>query len=116
MSTTIPRPDLSGLEGHMAIWGLPTTEHRLSKRLSSNMDEVRSFYDAMLPRLPGVIEYLNQFPLDSIPQEDHQLAWTALAMCEIDNATNKWKNVVLDTGIDIRRMISKTCFADRGRG
>ncbi len=115
MSTTTPRPEISGLENHLAAWGLPTTEKRLSKRLSSNMEEVRSFYDAMLPRLPEFIEYLNQFPLDTIPQEAHQLAWASLAMCEVDNAINKWHHITLDTGIDILRMIPKTNFPDRGQ-
>ncbi|AJP47629.1 hypothetical protein PG1C_02410 [Rugosibacter aromaticivorans] len=114
MSTAIPRPELSALEAHIAAWGLPTTEHRLSKRLSSSMDEVRAFYDAMLPKLPEVIDYLNQFPLDGIPKNDNPLVWATLAMCEVDNAVNKWNRVVLDTGIDIRRMIPKTSFSDRG--
>ena len=108
-------PDIAGLENHFAAWGLPTTEKRLLKRLSSNMEEVRSFYDAMLPRLPEFIEYLNQFPLDAIPKEAHQLAWATLAMCEVDNAINKWNDITLDTGIDILRMIPKKNFPDRGQ-
>ncbi|HEY8857290.1 MAG TPA: hypothetical protein VIM43_08050 [Rugosibacter sp.] len=115
MSITTPRPETSGLENHLTTWGLPTTEKRLVKRLSSNMEEVRSFYDAMLPRLPEFIEYLNQFPLDAIPEEAHQLAWASLAMCEVDNAINKWNHITLDTGIDITRMIPKTNFPDRGQ-
>lgn len=114
MSITAPRPKISGLENHLAAWGLPSTEKRLAKRLSSDMEEIRSFYDAMLPRLPEFIEYLNQFPLNAIPEDAHQLAWASLAMCEIDNAINKWHHTTLDTGIDITRMIPKTNFPDRG--
>lgn len=114
-NATQSRPEISGLESHLAAWGLPTTEKRLAKRLSSNMEEVRSFYDAMLPRLPEFIEYLNQFPLDAIPQEAHQIAWATLAMCEVDNAVNKWNDITLNTGIDILRMIPKKSFPDRGQ-
>lgn len=114
-NATQSRPEISGLENHLTAWGLPTTEKRLSKRLSSNMEEVRSFYDAMLPRLPEFIEYLNQFPLEAIPKEAHQIAWATLAMCEVDNAINKWNDITLDTGIDILRMIPKKNFPDRGQ-
>lgn len=108
-------PVIAGLENHLAAWGLPTTEKRLAKRLSSDMAEVRSFYDAMLPRLSEFIEYLNQFPLNAIPAEAHQIAWATLAMCEVDNAINKWHDTTLDTGIDILRMIPKKNFPDRGQ-
>ena len=42
-----------------------------------------------------------------------QLAWTALGICEVDNAVNKWRKPVLETGIDIRRMVPKTGFYDQ---
>ncbi len=114
MSKQIKRPDFSGMDTQLAAWGLPTTEDRLEKRLESSMDEIRSFYEAMLPRLSEVIEYLNQFPLESIPEQDQPMARAALAMCEIDNAVNKWGAAVVDTGIDVRKFIPKKSFADRG--
>lgn len=109
----LARPDLSGLEAEIAAWGLPTTEDRLEKRLSSSMDEIRRFYDAMLPRLPEIIEYLNQFSLQDIPAQDWPMARATLAMCEVDNAVNKWGVPVVDTGIDVRKFIPKKRFADR---
>ncbi len=113
MTAQLARPNLAGMEADIAAWGLPTTEDRLAKRLKSSMHEIRRFYDAMLPRLPEVIEYLNQFPLQSIPEQDQPMARAALAMCEIDNAVNKWGVAVVDTGIDVRKFIPKTRFADR---
>lgn len=113
MSAQLARPDLTGLEADIAAWGLPTTEDRLEKRLKSSMDDIRRFYEGMLPRLPEIIEYLNQFPLESIPVQDQPMARAALAMCEVDNAVNKWGVAVVDTGIDVRKFIPKTRFADR---
>lgn len=113
--STLPRPDLRALEPFIAVWGLPTTEARLERRLASGIEELRAYHDAVVPRLAEIIEYLNQFPLGGLSEEDQRLAWTALGVCEVDNAVNKWRTPILDTGIDIRRMVPKTGFYDQVR-
>ncbi len=40
-------------------WALPTERERNRKRLSSSMDVLRAFHQAILPRVPTIIEYLN---------------------------------------------------------
>jgi hypothetical protein len=115
MSTTLSRPSLAGLETYLETWGnLPTTEDRLEKRLTSTIEELRAFYDAMIPNLEAIIEYLNSIPLSGLKGEDLKLANAVLATCEIDNAVNKWHEPVADAGIDIRRVIKKNSFTDRG--
>lgn len=116
MTSGSTQPNFSTLEPHTTAWGLPTSEQRLAKRMASTIEELRSFYDAMLPRLPEIIDYLNQFPLDSIPEPDRPLGHAALAMCEVDNAVNKWGKSTLETGIDVRRMMPKKNLYDRGHG
>lgn len=113
--TAVARPDLRGCELFIARWGLPSTELRLDLRLASSIEQLREFHDAMVPRLPEIIEYLNQYPAGAIPDADLPLAWTALALCEVDNAVNKWRTPVLDTGIDIQRMVPKRGFYDQVR-
>lgn len=113
--STPARPDLTGLEGFIATWALPTTELRLERRLASSIEALRAFHDALVPRLPEIIEYLNQFPLDGWSEADRKLAWAALALCEVDNAVNKWRTPLLDTGIDILRMVPKQGFYDQVR-
>ena len=113
MSQTISRPDVSGIQSEIAKWGLSSTEDRLVKRMNSSMEEIQSFYDAMLPILPNVIEYLNQFKFADLEGEDLLLSRAALAMCEVDNAVNKWKKPILSTGIDTLRMTKKSHFSDR---
>lgn len=117
MSALPVRPAMSAIQFHVDSWGvLATTEDRLQKRLSSSFDELKAFHDAMLPELQSIIEYLNRFPLAELAGEDLKLARAALAMCEVDNAIHKWGEPVLDTGIDVRRMIKKEGFNDRGAG
>jgi len=113
MSEVTARPDLSDIEVEINLWALPTTEDRLVKRINSTMDEINSFHFAMLPKLPAIIDYLNQFKLADLSEEDLKLSRAALAMCEVDNAVYKWKAPILNTGIDTLRMVKKTGFSDR---
>jgi hypothetical protein len=108
MTSEVQRPDLSSLEDLVKLWGLPTTEQRVAKRVSTSIEEIQKFYDAMLPALKSIIEYLNQFPLSAIPDADRPLANATLALCEIDNSVSKWKSSTLEAGIDTRRMIEKS--------
>jgi hypothetical protein len=113
--TSPARPSLEAVQSHIDAWGvLATTEDRLDKRLASTYEQLQAFHDAMVPHLQPIIEYLNQFPLAQLAGEDLKLARATLALCEVDNAVNKWREPVLDTGIDVRRMIKKTSFSDRG--
>jgi hypothetical protein len=38
-------------------WALPSETQRRQRREASTMEEIRRFYDAMLPRLPAVLEH-----------------------------------------------------------
>ncbi|HAI97693.1 MAG: hypothetical protein CL866_03655 [Cycloclasticus sp.] len=113
MSQAIARPDISDIEVEINLWALPTTEERLVKRMNSTMEEINAFHYAMLPKLPAIIDYLNQFQLADLVGDDLKLSRAALAMCEVDNAVYKWKAPVLGTGIDSLRMIKKSGFSDR---
>lgn len=110
---SIPRPDLTSLQPYIDVWGLPTAKQRVVKRVSSAMAEIQAFYDAFLPRLQELIEYLDQFPIESIPADDQPLANTLLSLCEVDNAVNKWRAPTLDTGIAIQNMVEKVDLYDR---
>ena len=108
-----PRPDFSTLEPLIAVWGLPSTEARMERRLASTIEELRAYHETFVPRLPEIIEYLNQFGTGALSEADQRLAWAALGICEVDNPVSKWRTPVLDTGIDIRRMVPKTGFYDQ---
>lgn len=111
--SAVERPDFGALAPFIAVWGLATTQARMDRRLASTIEELRAYHDAFVPRLPEIIEYLNRFPVDGLSDEDQRLAWAALGVCEVDNAVNKWRTPILDTGIDIRRMVPKTGFYDQ---
>lgn len=105
-------PDFSALQRYVATWALPTMQERRNRRLMSTLDELKEFHAAMLPHLEPIIEFLNQFPVDDIPQEHRPLAWLTLAMCEVDDPVCKWRSVTLDEALDPRKFTLKKSFYD----
>ena len=105
-------PDFRHLKGYIELWGLPTREARLEKRLVSSFQELKDFYDAVSPHLDEIIDFLNQWPLDEIPTEHRSLANTALMLCEADNPVTKWGSTTLTGGVDPRRLEVKANLYD----
>lgn len=63
-------------------WARPTELERNEKRWSATMDESQRFYDAMLARGPAALEYLDQFELAEIREENLLLLNMCLALAE----------------------------------
>ena len=89
-------PDFSDLSGFIDKWGLETAHERLQKRSATDLPELKAFYDAVTPRLEEMIVFLNQFPVDEIPEQFKPIAYMALAICEVDDAINVWKSSNLE--------------------
>lgn len=64
-------------------WALPTEAGRTARRRNSTMDELRAFYDAMMPRIDAVLVHLNGFPLESMPAQETSLMRLALSFAEV---------------------------------
>jgi hypothetical protein len=109
-------PDFKALEPFIAIWGLPTLEQRRERRINSTLDELRQFHDAVIPRLEEIVAFLNQFPVDRIPEAHKTLSYMTLALCEIDDPVNKWHSVILEEALDPRRFTVKKSFYDTDAG
>ena len=108
MSTT----DFTELQPFIAQWGLASAHDRLHKRMSANMDDLRAFHSAMVPRLEEIIEFLNQFPVDDIPAEHQPLAHAALSVCEVDDAVQIWNAPTLGLSSDARTWRVNGSFYD----
>jgi hypothetical protein len=54
----------------------------------------------MLPRLNEMIQFLNQWPLEKIPDKHRPLSYAALAVCEVDGAVEIWKQPLLMPAAD----------------
>src|SRR3546814_3548014 len=58
------------LEPWLDQWALATEQQRFDKRVSLTMDELRPFYEAMLDRMPTIMDHLAKLPIDGLSSED----------------------------------------------
>jgi len=99
----LPEP-FSDLEVFVDDWALPTEQARFGKRLTSTLDEVRYFNDTIHPRMHDIIGYLNQFPLDAMPPEEHTLLDLARSYMETSHPIDLgWKTIDLEDAFDPSR-------------
>ena len=88
-----------------SAWILPTERERQHKRYTSSMDEIRAFYDALFPRLEEVVAYLNQFPLDEMPEDTERLLHLCLSVVEVSNAVEMFGQPTVINGFDAARFV-----------
>src|SRR5205823_5250946 len=60
--------EFADLEPYAATWSLATEHERYTARLSSSMEDMQAFYDAVFPRADAARTYLDQFPLAELPR------------------------------------------------
>ena len=66
-------------------WGLATEKERHRKRVASSLEDVRTFYQAMTPRIHDIIAHLSSFPgadPNDLPSPERNLYNLALAFME----------------------------------
>jgi len=93
------------LETLAAGWALPTEAERHARRLASTIDELRAFYEAMLPRIEDMLAYLSEFPVDNLTPEGRNLLNLALSLAEIAPAVELFGQPEVPDGYDSRRFI-----------
>ncbi len=78
------------LEPWLDQWALATEQQRFDKRVSLTMDELRPFYEAMLDRMPTIMDHLAKLPIDGLSSEDDNLLRLALSYVEISRCFEAW--------------------------
>ena len=99
--STIPEA-FCDLEQWMA-WSLATEQERSDKRQASTMSEIRAFYDAMLARMEDVLPYLEQFPLEDMPEDAQRLFLLTLSLAEVAPAVEQFGQPNVVDGYDVKR-------------
>jgi hypothetical protein len=72
-------------------WSLEFERERYAKRLSSSMDDMQAFYDAAFPRLEAIIEYLDQFDLNALPDDARPLLWLSYSLVNVSFPVEVWR-------------------------
>jgi hypothetical protein len=73
-----------------AGWALPSEKDRYAKRLSSSMDELQAFYDAVFPRLDQGADYLRGVSIEAISDEDRNLLWLFASLVTVSFPVEVW--------------------------
>ena len=101
-------PSLPGgfesLEPFAATWVLPDAAARMARRQASDMDEIRAFYEAVLPLGERALEHLRQFELGALPPEAENLLKLMLALAEVAPAVEWYDDPKVQGGFPIDRM------------
>ena len=95
----LPEP-FSALEQFAASgWCLGTERDRYTKRLASPMAELLEFYDAAFGRFREMVEHLDQFPLDDLPEQERNLLHLVYSLVQVSLAVDMWgQPEVIDSG------------------
>ena len=104
MSHSLLPPAFTELEPFID-WSPATEAERLQQRLDSSMEEIRTFYTAMLGRIEEALEYLNGFPLDRLPEPEQRLMNMTLSLAEVWVAVELYNRSDHPFGLDMRRFV-----------
>jgi hypothetical protein len=72
-------------------WALPTERQRYAKRLASTLEELERFYAAAFPRLEDAAAYLEQLPLDDLPDDATRLLQLTYSLINISFPIEAWR-------------------------
>ncbi len=63
------------------------------------MEELQAFYDAAFPRLDDAMGYLEQFPMDGLPEDAKHLLWLYCGLVTASFPVEVWRQArVPDSG------------------
>lgn len=115
-STQLLPPDFSDLELWVATWSLATETQRNKKHLSCTMEEVKTFYDAILLRLDAILEHLRQLEAagrpKSISEQSRNLFYLALSLAEVSQSVEIHGQIGVVNGFEASRWIPEHEMSD----
>ena len=79
-----------------AKWNLLTADERTAARREASTEELKEFYDAVLPHIEAVLDECDKFELGKLPESHRGIFNIALSMAEIAPHIEFYKG---DTGV-----------------
>jgi hypothetical protein len=83
--------EFAELEPFAAKWSLATERERYHERLTSSMEDMQAFYEVTFPRADDARKYLDQFPLDALPDDATHLLHLLYSLISVSFAVECWK-------------------------
>ena len=78
----LPEP-FAHLEPFAAEWGIDDEASRNLKRISSTMETLRQFYQALLPQIEPIVDYLKPISLQEMDHQHQRLLNLAKMLMEV---------------------------------
>lgn len=103
MGSLLPQ-GFTDLEPLVANWVHPDVVARMTKRQSSNIAELKAFYDVMLPRGEAALAHLRQYPLGDLPEDVTNLLRLMLMLAEVAPAVEWYNDPMVYDGFPIQRV------------
>ena len=98
-------PEFADLERFVAEWALATEKERFFKLLARDIDSLRPFFDAMLPRARDITAYLSRFPLEKMPADAQVLYDLMLTFVETAHPIElKWTQTNIENTVEADRL------------
>ncbi len=108
MTERLLPPAFADLEPLVAVWALPNEAARQVNRVGADLETVRTFYLAMLPRMPAVFDYFERVghgDLDRLAPEDRRLFQLAASFYEASHPVEmKWRRTDIDDAFPLGRL------------
>lgn len=97
MSTIPDRPlppAFADLQHFVADWALPHEQARYHRLHTAGFEALRTFYAAMLPRMPAIMEHLDRHTVGELPEPERTLFELAMTFSETAHPLDLgWKDV-----------------------
>jgi hypothetical protein len=105
MNERILPQEFADLQRFVAQWGLATEKERYFRLLSAAVEDVRPFFDAMLPRSAAIVEYLSRFERGKLPADAQLLYDLMLTFVETAHPIElKWKTTNIEDTVEPERL------------
>ena len=103
MSGLLP-PGFEMLECHVGTWVLPDAAARMAKRQASRIEDLRTFYETMLPMGEATLAWLRDYELGALPPEGERLLKLMLALAEVAPAVEWYDDPRVFDGFPVDRI------------
>jgi hypothetical protein len=84
-------------------WALETEPERAGRRVASRFEEVRAFYDAVLPSLPAALNHLKAYRIEDLPPSSRTLMRLLLSYAEAALAVENFGQVTVPQGFELAK-------------
>jgi hypothetical protein len=91
------------LEIFTGEWAHEDEMDRCETRISSSMHKIVAFYQAIMPRMEAILEYLNGIELDAMSEDTARLLWLTFSLAEITPSIFYFDQPDMVDGCDFRR-------------